>query len=90
MIRTGAEYPAAFNGRRDVWAGNAERVNAGGKISSNEFREALSKVASAVTVVSTDGPSGAAGLTCSAVCAVSDAPPTLLVCVNRNSAANPP
>jgi flavin reductase (NADH)/flavin reductase/chlorophenol-4-monooxygenase component 1 len=58
------------------------------KISSMEFREALSKVASAVTVVSTDGPCGAAGFTCSAVCAVADSPPTIVVCVNRKSAAN--
>lgn len=57
-------------------------------VSSTDFREALSKVASAVAVVSTDGPCGAAGFTCSAVCAVADSPPTILVCVNRKSAAN--
>jgi flavin reductase (DIM6/NTAB) family NADH-FMN oxidoreductase RutF len=41
-----------------------------------------------VSIVSTDGPHGIAGFTCSAVCAVSDEPPTVMVCVNRKSAAN--
>jgi flavin reductase (DIM6/NTAB) family NADH-FMN oxidoreductase RutF len=58
------------------------------EVSALQFRDALSKVASAVTIVATDGPGGAAGLTCSAVCPVSDTPPTLLVCVNRSSAVN--
>jgi flavin reductase len=52
------------------------------------FREALAYAATAVTVIATDGPAGKAGVTCSAVCSVSDAPPTILFCVNRRSAAN--
>jgi flavin reductase (NADH)/flavin reductase/chlorophenol-4-monooxygenase component 1 len=52
------------------------------------FREALSKAVTAVTVVTTDGPHGTAGVTCSAVSSVSDTPPTVLVCINRRSAAN--
>lgn len=52
------------------------------------FREALSKAVTPVTVVATDGPHGAAGVTCSAVSSVSDTPPTVLVCINRRSAAN--
>ncbi len=57
-------------------------------VSSPEFREALSKVTAAVTIVTTDGPAGRAGVTCSAVCSVSDAPPTIVACVHRESAAN--
>jgi flavin reductase (NADH)/flavin reductase/chlorophenol-4-monooxygenase component 1 len=57
-------------------------------ISSTQFREALAQAATAVTVVATDGPNGRAGVTCSAVCAVCDTPPTILFCVNRKSAAN--
>jgi flavin reductase (DIM6/NTAB) family NADH-FMN oxidoreductase RutF len=53
-----------------------------------EFREAMSRVASSVSIVSTDGPHGIAGFTCSAVCSVTDEPPTIMVCVNRKSAAN--
>lgn len=61
---------------------NASRASAG------EFREAMSRVASSVSIVSTDGPHGIAGFTCSAVCSVTDEPPTIMVCVNRKSAAN--
>jgi flavin reductase (DIM6/NTAB) family NADH-FMN oxidoreductase RutF len=53
-----------------------------------EFREAMSRVATSVSVVSTDGPHGIAGFTCSAVCSVTDEPRTIMVCVNRKSAAN--
>ena len=53
-----------------------------------EFREAMSRVASSVSIVSTDGRHGIAGFTCSAVCSVTDEPPTIMVCVNRKSAAN--
>jgi flavin reductase (DIM6/NTAB) family NADH-FMN oxidoreductase RutF len=57
-------------------------------VSPAEFREAVSKLASTVTVVTTGGPHGFAGVTCSAFCTVSDSPPTILVCVSRKSAAN--
>jgi len=53
-----------------------------------EFREAMSRVASTVSIVSTNGSHGVAGFTCSAVCSVTDEPPTIMVCVNRKSAAN--
>ena len=47
-----------------------------------DFREALSRTAATVSVVSTDGP---AGLTVSAMCSVSTKPPSLFVCVNEES-----
>jgi flavin reductase (NADH)/flavin reductase/chlorophenol-4-monooxygenase component 1 len=53
-----------------------------------EFRDALARAATAVTVVTTDGPAGRAGVTCSAVASVCDTPPTVLVCVNRRSYVN--
>jgi flavin reductase (NADH)/flavin reductase/chlorophenol-4-monooxygenase component 1 len=58
------------------------------EVSAAEFREALAKAITPVTILATDGPSGQAGVTCSAVCSVCDTPPTILVCVNRNSFAN--
>jgi len=58
------------------------------EVSATEFREALSKAITPVTILATDGPSGRAGVTCSAVCSVCDTPPTVLVCVNRSSFAN--
>ena len=41
-----------------------------------------------VNVITTDGPGGRRGFTASAVCSVTDDPPTLLVCLNRNSDSN--
>ena len=49
------------------------------------FREAMARFGAAVSVVTTDGPAGRRGFTASAVCGVSDHPPTLLVCVNRQN-----
>ncbi|GLS42797.1 flavin reductase [Methylobacterium brachythecii] len=51
------------------------------------YRDAMALLASAVHLVTTDGPGGRAGFTASAVCSVSDTPPTLLVCLNRSSSA---
>jgi flavin reductase len=49
------------------------------------FREAMSRMGAAVHVITTAGPGGKAGTTATAVCSVSDAPPALLVCLNRRS-----
>lgn len=49
------------------------------------FREAMSRVAGAVHVVTTDGAAGAGGFTATAFTGVSDAPPTVLVCLNTAS-----
>lgn len=54
-------------------------------VSGDLFREAMSRVGSAVHIVTTDGLAGRAGLTATAFSAVSDAPPIVLVCVNRSS-----
>ncbi len=53
------------------------------------FREAMSRLGAAVHVVTTAGPGGKTGATATAVCSVSDAPPTLLMCLNRRSQTNP-
>src|SRR5262245_12181363 len=53
------------------------------------FREAMSRLGAAVHVVTTAGPGGKTGTTATAVCSVSDAPPTLLMCLNRRSQTNP-
>ncbi|HEY8610731.1 MAG TPA: flavin reductase [Roseomonas sp.] len=49
----------------------------------------MARLGAAVTIVTTDGPGGRVGITASAVCSVTDSPPTLLVCMNRNSSLNP-
>jgi len=54
-------------------------------VTKDRYRDAMAAVAAAVNVVTTDGPGGRAGFTATAVCSVTDAPPTLLVCVKRDS-----
>ena len=54
-----------------------------------QFREAMSRLGAAVHVITTAGPGGKTGATATAVCSVSDTPPTLLVCINRSSQTNP-
>ncbi len=51
-----------------------------------EFREAMARVCAPVNIVTTDGPAGRGGFTATAMCSVSDDPPTLLVCMNERSA----
>lgn len=55
--------------------------------SKEVFRNAMARLGAAVSIVTTDGPAGRAGFTASAVCSVTDDPPTLLVCINRKSSA---
>jgi flavin reductase len=52
------------------------------------FREALARLGAAVNAITTDGEAGRYGIIASAVCSVTDTPPTILACVNRLSAAN--
>lgn len=54
------------------------------------YRDAMSRLGGAVNVITTDGPGGRAGFTASAVCSVTDTPPTLLVCANRSNDSYPP
>lgn len=58
-------------------------------IDSNIFRDAMACVGAAVNIITTDGPAGRAGFTASAVCSVTDSPPTLLVCLNRSASVWP-
>ena len=54
-------------------------------IESTDFRNAMSLLTTAVNVISTEGEDGMHGFTASAVCSVTDTPPTLLVCMNQSS-----
>ena len=47
------------------------------------FRDAMSRLGAAVTIITTKGAEGDSGFTASAVCSVTDDPPTILVCMNR-------
>lgn len=58
------------------------------RIEPQDYREAMSRFAGAVHVVTTGGKAGPRGLTVIAACSVSDQPPTVLVCINRQNPAN--
>jgi len=53
----------------------------------DKFIEGMSRSASTVSVVTTDGAAGRAGVTVSTLCSVSAEPPQLLVCVHHKSNA---
>jgi flavin reductase len=50
-----------------------------------EFRNAMARVCAPVSIITTDGPAGRGGFTATAMCSVTDDPPTLLVCMNARS-----
>lgn len=54
-------------------------------VTRQDFRDAMARLGAAVNIISTDGGAGRGGVTASAVCSVTDDPPTLLVCINRES-----
>ena len=56
--------------------------------SSEDFRAGMARVAAAVNIITTDGPAGKTGFTATAMCSITDTPPTLLVCFNRSSERN--
>lgn len=49
------------------------------------FRDAMSAVAAPVHVITTDGEAGRAGITATAFTALTDEPPMVMVCLNRQS-----
>lgn len=57
-------------------------------VDQSHYREAMARFGAAVSVITTAGVAGQAGFTASAVCSVTDEPPTLLVCMNRSSSLN--
>jgi len=54
-------------------------------ISKQLFRDAMASLPAAVNIITTAGPHGRCGITASAVCSVTDSPPTMLVCINQTS-----
>ncbi|WP_417613362.1 flavin reductase family protein [Parasphingorhabdus sp.] len=58
------------------------------QIDVNIFRSAMARLASAVTLVTTDGQAGRRGMAATAVTSITDEPPNLLVCVNKSARSN--
>ncbi|WP_163271315.1 flavin reductase [Chelativorans alearense] len=57
-------------------------------IGPQHYRDAMARFAGAVHVVTTDGAAGRRGVTVIAACSVSDSPPIVLVCLNRENPNN--
>jgi cob(II)yrinic acid a,c-diamide reductase len=57
-------------------------------VGPQHYRDAMARFAGAVHVITTDGPAGRRGTTVIAACSVSDSPPTVLVCLNRENQSN--
>ncbi|MGZ9711333.1 flavin reductase family protein [Glaciimonas sp. GNP009] len=55
---------------------------------STIFRQAMRQQVGAVAVIAAGADGGRTGMTATAVCSVSDTPPMVLVCVNKNASAH--
>ena len=53
-----------------------------------KYRDLMRHQAGAVTLISTGLPGNRTGLIATAVCSLTDAPPTLLICVNESASAH--
>jgi flavin reductase len=58
-------------------------------LDQNTYRSGMSRLAAAVNIITSVGEDGPCGFTASAVCSVTDSPPTLLVCINRAAQSYP-
>ncbi len=47
------------------------------------FRNSMAKLAAGVNIITTNGIAGKCGITATAVCSVTDTPPTIMVCINK-------
>ncbi|TDQ81024.1 flavin reductase [Dongia mobilis] len=65
--------------------GLGQRLNEALPVSPEAFVSAMRVQATAVNVVTSDGPAGRVGVTVSAMSSVSAEPPLILACVNRRS-----
>ena len=52
------------------------------------YRDIMRHHAGAVTIISVGKPGGRTGLTATAFCSLTDDPPTVVICVNRNASAH--
>lgn len=80
MIAVG-EAARSRSPKASTGASDLVRVDA---VEQQHFRDAMSLFATGVTVITTNPPSGPAGMTASAVCSVSIEPVQLLVCISTH------
>lgn len=54
-------------------------------VDAGRFRDAMSRLAGAVHIVTTAGPAGLGGITATAVTSITVEPPMMLFCINKSS-----
>jgi flavin reductase (DIM6/NTAB) family NADH-FMN oxidoreductase RutF len=79
---------STFSSWKQQFAPAKDSGHAHRRIDSKTFRQVMREVASPVAVVASGEPGARSGLTATAICSVSDNPPTVLVCVNQNAIAH--
>jgi len=57
----------------------------GSGVDPANFKEAMSRFAASVNIVTTDGPAGLGGITATAVTSITVEPPMMLFCINKTS-----
>lgn len=75
----GEDMAKPKNGRMEIGAVPGQGLDPA------RFRDAMSRVAAAVHIVTTDGPAGLAGITATSVASITDEPPMMLFCINKTS-----
>ncbi len=55
-----------------------------------KFRNLMRHQAGAVTIIAVGKPGNRTGLTATAMCSLTDSPPTVLICVNKSASAHAP
>ncbi|PNG26354.1 flavin reductase family protein [Methylocella silvestris] len=71
----------------EIFDGAAVAAPVGHAPDSAKFRQAMSRVAASVHIVTTDGPAGLGGITATSMASISADPPMLLFCINKVSAS---
>jgi flavin reductase (DIM6/NTAB) family NADH-FMN oxidoreductase RutF len=62
----------------------------GASMDQAKFRNLMRHQAGAVTIIAVGEPGSRTGLTATAMCSLSDSPPSVLICVNKNASAHAP
>jgi flavin reductase len=75
----GEDMAIPKNGRMEIGAVPGQNLDPA------RFRVAMSRVAAAVHIVTTNGPAGLAGITATSVASITDEPPMMLFCINKTS-----
>jgi len=70
--------------------GGQSKSNQSPVMEAHAYRAIMRHQAGAVTIIAVGKPGHRTGLTATAVCSVTDAPPTILVCINRKASAHAP